>query len=334
MNMPATAAQQVRRAVRRGVADLPKGQLVLVACSGGPDSLALARAAAALDRAVGVVIVDHQLQFGSAQTARQAAAQCQAFGIDLIEVIPVDVPGGPGHGGPEAAARDVRRRALQQVAARHGAGAVLLGHTRDDQAETVLLRLARGSGARSLAAMAPHDGLWRRPLLQVRRSVVHASVADLPVWQDPHNADARFTRSRVRSTVLPALAGSLGEGVISGLARSADLLRDDADALDDWAEQAWRQSAEIDDAATSFAIGDLAAYPRAIRTRLLRRAAVRAGASAMATSFDQVQRMESLISDWHGQGRLDLPGGVKVGRECGRLRVSPAQDSRESTREQ
>jgi tRNA(Ile)-lysidine synthase len=142
------AIADLRRAVR---AALPAEGLVLVALSGGPDSLALAAATAfeAAGRA-GAVIVDHGLQAGSAAIAEAAAEQARSLQLDPVIVVAVTVG---ADGGPEAAARAARYRALSEAAASLGASAVLLGHTLDDQAETVLLGLARGSGATSLQGM-------------------------------------------------------------------------------------------------------------------------------------------------------------------------------------
>ncbi|WHP19113.1 tRNA lysidine(34) synthetase TilS [Cellulomonas sp. ES6] len=236
---PAVAA--TRSAVAASVADLPDGARVLVACSGGPDSLALAAATAFVATAggrgrlrAGAVVVDHGLQPGSADVASRAAAACRRLGLDPVEVVAVDVT---GPGGPEAAARAARTGALESAAGRLGAAAVLLGHTRDDQAEGVLLGLARGSGARSLAGMAPVRGLLRRPLLAVTRAQTVAACAALGLdpWHDPTNAGAAPgdpRRSRVRAHVMPVLERELGPGVAAALARSAELLREDADALD------------------------------------------------------------------------------------------------------
>lgn len=251
---PALAA--VRAAVRAELAGLGPDDLVLVACSGGPDSLALAAAlvleAPRVGRSVrsrghgvraGAVVVDHGLQPGSDAVAARAAAQCRDLGLDPVVVRRVVVPAGPG--GPEAAARAARYAALDAVAAEHGATAVLLGHTLDDQAESVLLGLARGSGARSLAGMPRRRGAYRRPLLGVRRAQTLAACAALGLdpWHDPTNGpaepgaaaevgDPTPARSRVRHEVLPVLEAVLGPGVAPALARSAALLRDDADALD------------------------------------------------------------------------------------------------------
>ena len=143
-------------------------------------------------------------------------------------------------GGPEAAARTARYAALE---AARGDAPVLLAHTLDDQAETVLLGLGRGSGARSIAGMRPYDPPWYRPLLGVRRSLTHAACAELGLtpWHDPHNADRRFTRVRLRTEVLPLLEDVLGGGVAEALARTATALREDTDALDDLADRRARR---------------------------------------------------------------------------------------------
>lgn len=238
---PHPAVASVRRAVRRSMTGLDAGDLVLVACSGGPDSLALAAAVAfEAPRAglrAGAVIVDHGLQPGSSELTGKVAATLANLGLDPVLTQVVDVAGPAGAGsyqGPEAAARAARYEALDAAAAATGAAAVMLGHTLDDQAETVLLGLARGSGARSLAGMADRSGLYLRPLLDVRRPATRAACEALGLqpWDDPQNREPAFTRVRVRQDLMPALADALGPGVPEALARTARLLRADADALD------------------------------------------------------------------------------------------------------
>ncbi|NED21826.1 tRNA lysidine(34) synthetase TilS, partial [Streptomyces sp. SID9913] len=168
-------------------------------------------------------------------------------------------------------ARDARYAALDAAAERHGATAVLLGHTRDDQAETVLLGLARGSGIRSLSGMAAvsgADGRYRRPFLQLDRQTARRAcmVQSLPVWDDPHNADPAFTRSRLRHEGLPALEKALGKGVVEALARTAQLSRDDADALDAWASRA---EDGVRDSDGRLECAGLHALPPAVRRRVL-----------------------------------------------------------------
>lgn len=319
----------VRTAVRRDLERLDRGALVLVACSGGPDSVALAAAVAyaapRLGLRAGAVVVDHGLQPATVEVATRTADWLRGLGLAPVELVAVQVDGA---GGPEAAARRARYDALDAVAERCGAGAVLLGHTRDDQAETVLLGLARGSGARSLAGMAPVRGRYRRPLLVLPRATVRAAVPDgAPVWHDPHNDDDAYARVRVRRDALPALQDALGPGVPEALTRSAELLRADADALDGWADRAWEGLATDD----GLALQPLAELPAAVRSRVLRRALLTAGAAAGDLTADHVAAVDALVVAWRGQGSPALPGGVGVARRCGRLVVSPGTDPAETT---
>ena len=222
----------------------------------------------------------------------------------------------------EAVGRRERYHILRETARACGADRIAVAHHADDQAETVLLRLSRGSGARSLAAMAPVSGLWRRPLLDVPRDTVHAALGDLQPWLDPHNEDPSFARVRVRRDALPALVEALGPDVADGLARSAHLLRDDADALDLLAEQCWQRCAQVLPDEVLLDVDELHDVPRAVRTRVLRRAAIEAGSPPAAVTRDHVVSVEALVSAWRGQGPIDLPGPVRVERRYGRLRVS------------
>lgn len=324
----------VRRALRAGLADLPRGATVLVACSGGADSLALAAALAWVGPRAGLragsVTVDHGLQDASAQRARSTAAAAVRFGLDLVEVVHVDVQ--PGHQGPEGDARSARYAALDAAAARHGDATVLLGHTRDDQAETVLLGLARGSGARSLAGMAARTGRFRRPLLGLGRDVVRAAVPDgVEPWEDPHNADPAYARSRVRHRVLPVLEAELGPGVGEALARTASLLRADADALDEAAETALHASVidsgspapgqhrSSDDHVEGYRVAELAGLSAAVRHRVLRRAAIAAGSPPTDLTAAHVHAVDALVTAWRGQAGIDLPGGLRAVRRDGVL---------------
>ncbi|GAA2077138.1 tRNA lysidine(34) synthetase TilS [Pseudolysinimonas kribbensis] len=310
----------VRRAVRTALSDLGvrtgdgTPSFVLVALSGGPDSLALAAAVAfeapRAGVAAGAVVVDHGLQTGSARVAERAALQARDLGLDPVTVVRVEVGAA---GGPEAAARDARYAALEQAARAAGADAVLLGHTLDDQAETVLLGLARGSGAASLQGMAPMNGLWRRPLLGIRRAQTRQACADagLEPWHDPHNDDPGFARVRVRRNVLPVLERELGPGVAEALARTAEQLREDNEALDAFAGEVAEDLADHAEAGLTLPVTALAANPPALRQRLVR-LAVR---SEFGLSLTRAQTLEvcRLVTDWHGQAGVDLPG-VRVVR--------------------
>jgi tRNA(Ile)-lysidine synthase len=312
------AIADVRRAVRQA---LPDEGLVLVALSGGPDSLALAAATAfEAPRAglrAGAVVVDHGLQPGSARVADVAAERARAVGLDPVRVVAVDATGA---GGPEAAARDARYAALSQVARELGAASVLLGHTLDDQAETVLLGLARGSGAASLHGMPARSGVYLRPLLALRRATtVQACVdAGLDAWADPHNIDRAYARVRVRDAVLPVLESELGPGIAEALARTAEQLREDGAALDHMAEEVAEELVELEEAGVSLSVAALAANPAALRQRLIR--LVVHSEFHVALSRPQTLEVARLVTDWHGQGPLDLPG-FRASRRGGRLHL-------------
>jgi tRNA(Ile)-lysidine synthase len=365
---------QVRRAVRRalvaaGLADArtwsPGTQpdvsspLVLVACSGGADSLALAAATAFVAPRLGLrggaVVVDHGLQDGSAQVAAGAADRCRALGLDPVEVVPVTV--GASAEGVEGAARQARYAALAARAQALGSVAVLVGHTLDDQAEQVLLGLVRGSGGRSLAGMpaqrvlgggaggapgGPGGGaggapgglgggaggapgglggggvgvvVLLRPLLGTTRAQTRQACADLGLvpWDDPHNADPRFARVRVRRA-LADLEADLGPGLAPALARTADLLRDDADALDEVSATAYQELGD-----PPWEVPGLERLPRAVRTRLWRRLALEAGSPGTDLTAEHLLAVDGLVTGWRGQGPVHLPGGVRAGRRRGRV---------------
>jgi len=314
---PALAA--VRRGVRRGVADLGPGARLLVACSGGADSLALASATVFEARdhgwyVVGVT-VDHGLQEDSAERAERVVGQLAALGVDetVSARAAVDAPGL----GPEAASRAARYALLEEVRERLEAETVLLGHTRDDQAETVLMGLARGSGGRSIAGMRRTFDHYRRPLLDVSHddTVTACQVEGLEVWEDPHNADDSFTRVRVRRRVLPVLEDELGPGVTESLARTADLVRADMELLDAYAERALADVTVEE----GLAVEAMTTLEAPIRTRVLRAAAVAAGAPPGETFLQHVVAVDALVTDWHGQKWVDLPGHLRAVRRDGVL---------------
>ncbi|WP_308797226.1 tRNA lysidine(34) synthetase TilS [Agromyces silvae] len=316
----------VRRAVR---AVLPADGLVLVALSGGADSLALAAATAfEAPRAgvrAGAVVVDHGLQDASTAVAATAAAQARELGLDPVLVRRVDVG---QDGGPEGAARRARYAALDAAAVETGAALVLLGHTLDDQAETVLLGLARGSGGASLSGMAARSGRYARPLLGVRRETTRQACADarLTFWDDPHNTDASYARVRVRERVLPVLEAELGPGIAEALARTAEQLREDEAAFDAQIEEFIEEICEPAEAGIAVSVGVLEANPPALRQRIIRHVVE----SEFGVSLRRSQTLEvaRLATDWHGQGPVDLPGGGTATR-AGRHVVFSATGSTE-----
>ena len=303
------ALLSVRQAVR---ASLPFGGRILVACSGGADSLALAGAVAleAPGRA-GLVSIDHGLAAGSRERAGGIASLGAGLGLEPSLAVSVEVVA-DGRG-LEAAARDARLAALSRAAVEADASAVWLAHTRDDQAEQVLLGLARGSGTRSLAGMRASRGSFHRPLLELSRGTVRQACAELGLtpWEDPHNSDPRFARSRVRHSVLPVLEQHLGPGVAEALARSAHLLAEDADALDGWAGQI------LAGTTGPIEVPALQKLPGAVRRRVLKLLAEAAGAHGLAAAH--LEALDAQVMSWRGQGPVALPGGVSGSRRTGRI---------------
>lgn len=297
------AVAALRAAVAAFDRDFDVGDRWCVALSGGADSLALTAVAARI-KPTTALIVDHRLQPDSATVAQTARQQALSLGCVAAQAITVDIG---TQGGPEAAARTARYRALD--GARDGMP-VLLGHTLDDQAETVLLGLGRGSGPRSIAGMRPWDPPWGRPLLGVRRAVTRAACAELGLapWQDPHNFDRRFTRVRLREEVLPMLEDVLGGGVAEALARTAGALRADTDTLDELADRALSE-VRSDDALDG---AQMVQLPEALRLRVIRRWLLDGGAAGLTDK--QIRAVDALITAWRGQG------GVAVG--------SPLRESR------
>jgi tRNA(Ile)-lysidine synthase len=305
----------LRSALLANLADLEPGDQIAVGLSGGGDSVALLKAAVHVGNeksfVVTAIIIDHQLQADSGAVAEQAAQIAKDLGTSKVEIVKVQVATGSGSGGLEAAARNARRDVFESYASMNNVKAVLLGHTLEDQAETVLLGLARGSGARSLSGMRAIDGIYRRPFLNLTRDLVRSTVTDLATFEDPHNSDPSFTRVRVRQTVLPVLENELGPGVAQALGRTADMLRDDADALD--------MDAAMIFAAGEPTINELEKLSKAVRTRVLRHLAIRAGVLVNDLSREHILNIDNLITNWHGQGSLNLPGQVNVKRESGKL---------------
>jgi tRNA(Ile)-lysidine synthase len=303
--------------VRAVLADA--GPCVLVACSGGADSLALAAAVAfEAPRAgvrAGLVTVDHGLQAGSDEQARRVATLGWELGFDPVEAITVTVD--PAEGGPENSARAARYVALESTAEAFGAS-LLLGHTLDDQAESVLLGLGRGSGPRSIAGMRTVDrrssALRLRPFLSLRRATTEQACAALGLepWRDPQNDDPSFRRVRLRHEVLPLIEDVLAGGVAEALARTANQVQDDLDALDRWAGEF-----EIGE---ELAVGPIAILPRAVRTRVLIAWARAAGVGALTA--EHVAALDAVVTDWRGQGPIDLPGGRRAVRASGKLRMT------------
>ena len=316
------AIADVRRAVRDAwdLAGVQQGDRIQLACSGGADSLALVGAASFEAQRAGIdlqaVIVDHGLQAGSAEVAQQARAACQGLGISnsVIARVQVDLAAGKGL---EASAREARYSALAQNQALWDARFVMLGHTLNDQAETVLLGLVRGSGPRSVAGMQTIDGIWLRPLLGIERATTEQFCVDswIEYWVDPHNSNPAFTRVRIRENVLPVLETELGPGVAGALARTADLLRQDLDYLDDLALEQFKRISVSSATGVRLPIDELKMLHRAVFSRVIQLALQVFGPTFSKTHIDAVCE---LVLNWHGQKELTLPG-VRVVRQDGDL---------------
>jgi tRNA(Ile)-lysidine synthase len=310
---------------------------VLVACSGGPDSLALAAVASYFGRrghvdghpvTVGAVVIDHQLQPGSADVAAATAGVLRELGLRPVEVRAVDVASAGV--GPEAAARDARHAALEAVADDVGADVILLGHTLDDQAEQVLLGLARGSGTRSLAGMRPVRGRLLRPFLGLRRAetLEICEVEGLEPWHDPSNADPAYARSRTRTEVLPLLEEKLGPGVAESLARTASILQLDADFLEEVANNTFDQLAERSGTTISLPEAELGELAPAIRFRVIAKAAAAVG--GQQPSYQRLLAAEALLRRKGSAGPVELPGGVSAYRLSLAQILAEEQRSREA----
>lgn len=322
---PDPAVGAVRRAVRFALATEPAGSLVLAAVSGGADSLALLAGLAwegpRAGLRVGVVHVDHGLQPDSAAQAVRVAETAAGLGVEEVHCLEGFHDVGPD--GPEGSARAARYRVIEDLAQAVGAGTVLTGHTRDDQAESVVLGLVRGSGARSLAGIPPRRGRYVRPLLELGRDVTVAACAaqGLVPWHDPSNDDTTLLRNAIRHDVLPTWEAILGPGVAEALARTATLLREDADTLDALAADAYdgcRADPGLDCAA-------LAALPAALRRRVIRRWLLQAGVRGGSLAYVHLRAVDDLVVRWHGQAGASLPGGLAAVRRCDTLTVESTQ---------
>ncbi len=315
------AARRIAKAVGRWLdAHAAVGSLITVACSGGADSLALAAATATeatrQGHPIAAATVDHGLQAGSSDQAAHTAELLRELGYTQVKLLTVTVG---GRGGPEAAARRARYEALHPLA---GTGSILLGHTLDDQAETVLLGLSRGSGPRSIAGMADYQRPYGRPLLAVRRADTVAACAEagLSPWQDPHNDDPAFTRVRLRHEVLPLLEEVLGGGVAAALARTASQLREDGELLDALATDLLARSLSV---GSGLHVRQLRPRPVALRRRVLRLWLTAGGVGGLTA--DHLHALDRLVTSVNPVGAVRLPGHLDAGIADGLLELGPAR---------
>jgi tRNA(Ile)-lysidine synthase len=309
---------QVLHAVAEGLAGIARGRRALVALSGGPDSTALAYLVAEARTDLDLVLVHVRHGLRDDALDRHVVAQHAAWLGLPLEVREVEVR--RGGQGPAAAARRARYAALREVAAERGADAVLVGHTADDQAETLLLRLARGTGLDGLAGMSVHAGDLVRPLLRVRRADVHRFVLfeGLPSVADPGNEEVSSGRGRMRHEVLPALEAAAGDPA-AALARLADHAASDAEALDAWAARVAATAAAVGPIRT-IARAELDRVPVAVGRRALRHLVAGVG-GAGPPSAAALARIVALRSG----SAVDLPGGVRASGAAGWITLAPRE---------
>jgi tRNA(Ile)-lysidine synthase len=318
---------EMQNAVQNLLKNFDAGDYVLVGCSGGADSLALVWTTSVvgkrLELKVGAIIVDHQLFPESNDVALNAKKQCEELGIQEVLIKKVNVE--HNHEGLEAAARIARYEAFENVLHETNAQAILLAHTQDDQAETVLMRLTRGSGAKSLSGMAQVSGKYLRPFLHLRKKLVHDSLdlIGLKAWQDPANTDHQFLRVKVRHELMPKIIEVLGESAISSLDKTSQLLRLDNQALEELAQQFFESQKDVK--TNGLEISELEKLPEAIRTRVLRIFAIASGVHPGPFSFEHIEAIDALVKNWHGQGNVDLPGFIQATRVDHSIRFIPSK---------
>ena len=302
----------LQNAVNNLLKDFEPADNILVACSGGADSLALAWTSQVVTKRIGLnliaVIIDHQLIKESSQVAQDTKKKCEDFGIEKVVIKQVEVK--DDNEGLEAAARKARYEAFEESVNEFKAKAVLLAHTQDDQAETMLMRLTRGSGAKSLSAMKEVSGKYLRPFLHIRKQVLVDTLEkeNISYWQDPANTNYKFLRAKVRHELMPKLIEVLGDSAIVSLDRTSDLLKEDNEALESLALESYEKLNK------ELKVQELEKLPTAIRKRVIKIAALDSGVTPGPFSFEHIEAIDALVTNWRGQGNVDLPGFIQASR--------------------
>jgi tRNA(Ile)-lysidine synthase len=302
----------LQNAVNNLLKDFEPADNILVACSGGADSLALAWTSQVVTKRIGLnliaVIIDHQLIKESSQVAQEAKKKCEDFGIEKVVIKQIQVK--DDNDGLEAAARKSRYEAFEELVNEFNAKAVLLAHTQDDQAETMLMRLTRGSGAKSLSAMKEVSGKYLRPFLHIRKQVLVDALEkeNISYWQDPANTNYKFLRAKVRHELMPKLIEVLGDSAIDSLDRTSELLKEDNEALESIALESYEKLNK------ELKVQDLEKLAAAIRKRVIKIAALDSGVTPGPFSFEHIEAIDALVTNWRGQGNVDLPGFIQASR--------------------
>ena len=302
----------LQNAVNNLLKDFEPADNILVACSGGADSLALAWTSQVVTKRIGLnliaVIIDHQLIKESSQVAQDAKKKCEDFGIEKVVIKQIEVK--DDKDGLEAAARKASYEAFEELVNEFNAKAVLLAHTQDDQAETMLMRLTRGSGAKSLSAMKEVSGKYLRPFLHIRKQVLVDALEkeNISYWQDPANTNYKFLRAKVRHELMPKLIEVLGDSAIDSLDRTSGLLKEDNEALESIALESYEKLNK------ELKVQELEKLPTAIRKRVIKIAALNSGVTPGPFSFEHIEAIDALVTNWRGQGNVDLPGFIQASR--------------------
>ncbi|MEY3696352.1 MAG: hypothetical protein RJA41_2 [Actinomycetota bacterium] len=316
-------AQELRLLMKRFLKahSLP-GDRIILAVSGGPDSIAMAAICSELQDEFSIefhaVNINHQLQANSADWSEKTVSICKQLGFENSVSLTIEVDEKSGLG-LEASAREARYKALRNYAKEINARAIMLAHTMDDQAETVLIRISRGSSARSLAGMAHiTNDLWR-PLLDIERGKLHNALKSYGITaiSDPHNFDRQFTRVKIRLDVIPALISALGQNVVAGLARTARMSRMDAEALEEIASKIYPKLLLENE----LLIGELISQPMAIQTRVVHHWLLSRGVPANSLNSDHVFAVCRMAAEPQVKGPIKVAGGVEVQKASGRLRT-------------
>ncbi|MFT4186925.1 MAG: tRNA lysidine(34) synthetase TilS [Micrococcaceae bacterium] len=298
---PALTVSKTRNAVENFLQDYPAGAKILVCCSGGADSMALADAISFVSQyknwEIAAVVVNHQLQKNSTKVANKTETWLKDHGYQVF-VRKVTI----ADGAIETNARTARYAAFEEVASEWRADIALTAHHRDDQAETVLLGLLRGSGTKSLAGIPPKRDIYGRPFLDLSKTELYAAckAENVPYWEDLSNADSITARNTIRNELLPEWEQTIGSDLKAPLARTAKICREDAEAIGVFVDIAWDKA--------GLNAKKLAKYPASVRKGVLSRAALKAGTRYL--SYTHLETLDSLIVRWHGQDAVPLPGKI------------------------
>lgn len=307
-----------RNAIKSALSTVSKDANVGLGVSGGADSLALLIALSTLykgDRAsqVHVVSIDHQLQEITSQISQQVATLANNFGF-TTHIIPIDIP--ETGNGAEADARTARYSAFDTIITDHNLEAFLIGHTKSDQAEQVMLGLLRGSGTRSISGIPERRGVFVRPFLNVLNRAETQKVCNenlVTYWCDPHNDSTDYNRVNIRKLIKETETVT-GQNIVEPLVRTAKISTEDADALDFYATVAYDTIVSSD-----WNIDTLLTVPVAIRKRVYRNKLISLNIATDKVSFDALASIETLISDWHGQKVNNITSNLMVTRVDNRI---------------